>query len=138
MARTVLADTGAIVAALRSRDKHHAWARQQWSGLTEPCLTCEAVVSECFFLLEGAKEGKEKLSQLLERGVIRVAFDFADSKQETLSLLRRYHDTPMSFADACLVRMSEMFAESQVFTTDSDFVVCRRFGRQVIPLIVPW
>jgi hypothetical protein len=34
--------------------------------------------------------------------------------------------------------MSEMFAESQVFTTDSDFVVYRRLGRQVIPLIVPW
>jgi predicted nucleic acid-binding protein len=138
MARTVLADTGAIVAALRSRDKHHTWARQQWSGLIEPCLTCEAVVSECFFLLEGAKQGKEKLCLLLERGVIRVAFDFADSKQETLSLMRRYQDTPMSFADACLVRMSEMFAESQVFTTDSDFVVYRRLGRQVIPLIVPW
>lgn len=75
---------------------------------------------------------------LLERGVIRVAFDFEDARLETLALLRRYSDTPMSFADACLVRMSEIFAESQVFTTDSDFIVYRRFGRHEIPLIVPW
>lgn len=138
MAKIVLADTGAIVAALRSRDTHHAWAREQWSAMSDPCLTCEAVVSECYFLLEGAEEGKERLSQLLDRGLIRVAFDFEESRRETLSLLRRYDDTPMSFADACLVRMSEMFAESQVFTTDSDFVVYRRSGRQVIPLIAPW
>ncbi len=106
--------------------------------MAEPCLTCEAVVSECFFLLEGAQQGKERLALLLERGVIRVAFDFEDARLETLALLRRYSDTPMSFADACLVRMSEIFAESQVFTTDSDFIVYRRFGRHEIPLIVPW
>ncbi len=138
MARTVLADTGAIVAALRARDKHHAWAREHLSSLTEPCVTCEAVISECYFLLDGVPRGKERLTQLLERGLIRVAFDFEDSRREILALLRRYHDTPMSFADGCLVRMSEMFADSAVFTTDSDFIVYRRFGRQVIPLIAPW
>lgn len=138
MARTVLADTGAIVAALHPRDQHHAWARECWSSLSDSCLTCEAVLSECFFLLGNAKEGKEKLSLLLERGVVRVAFDFEASQQETLALLRRYSDTPMSFADACLVRMSEIHDDCRVFTTDSDFVVYRRWGRQVIPLLAPW
>ena len=44
----------------------------------------------------------------------------------------------MSFADACLVRMSELHRDSQVFTLDHDFAAYRRNGRERIPLITPW
>jgi hypothetical protein len=43
----------------------------------------------------------------------------------------------MHFADACLVRMSELTAECRVWTTDSDFMVYRRKERLQIPLIFP-
>jgi hypothetical protein len=43
----------------------------------------------------------------------------------------------MSLADACLVRMTEVLPEPVVLTTDTDFRVYRRHGRQVIPCIVP-
>jgi hypothetical protein len=41
----------------------------------------------------------------------------------------------MSLADACLVRLSELRADSEVMTLDGDFTIYRRHGRQVIPLI---
>ena len=107
MAKTVVIDSGAIVAALRRRDQHHAWARAHFEAETEPFITCEAVISESFFLLERARGGKEALCGLLERAIIAVDFSFTDQLAETLRLVRRYHDTPMSFADACLVRMAE-------------------------------
>ena len=44
---------------------------------------------------------------------------------------------PMSFADACLVRMSELWPEAPVLTLDSDFRVYRRNKRQSLPLICP-
>jgi hypothetical protein len=56
---------------------------------------------------------------------------------ETLRLIRRYNDTPMTFADACLVRMAEKNDETLELTTDSDFRTYRKNGRQVIPLIIP-
>src|SRR5947208_4219897 len=108
MARIVLIDTGGIVAALRRRDQHHAWARAHFEAFVEPCLTCEAVLSESFFLLERAREGKQALCGLLEREIITVAFSLEEQLAETLRLLRRYSDTPMSLADACLVRMTEL------------------------------
>ena len=121
MAKAVLIDSGAIVAALRRRDQLHAWARSS-EALTEPCLTCEAVLSESFFLLERAKEGKDRLCALLERGVVAVAFEeFTSHSAETLRLLKRYSATPMSFADACLVRMAELYENAPIFTTDADF-----------------
>jgi uncharacterized protein len=137
MAKTVLIDSGAIVAALRRRDQHHAWARAHFEAETEPFLTCEAVLSESFFLLERAYGGREALCGLLERSIIRADFSLDDQMAETLRLLRRYHDTPMSFADACLVRMAEQFHDAIIFTTDTDFRTYRKNGRQIIPLIMP-
>ena len=66
-----------------------------------------------------------------------VRYSFEDELTETLGLIRRYNDTPMSFADACLVRMVEKSDNAVVFTTDSDFRTYRKNGRQVIPLIIP-
>lgn len=137
MAKTVVVDSGAIVAALRRRDQHHAWARAHFEAETEPFVTCEAVISESFFLLEGAHGGKEALCGLLERAIVRTDFSLTDQLAETLRLLRRYDDTPMSFADACLVRMAEQIQGAVVFTTDSDFRTYRKNGRQIIPLIMP-
>ena len=48
-----------------------------------------------------------------------------------------YRNLPMSLADACLVRISELHSRSRVFTTDSDFRTYRRNGRQVIPTLLP-
>jgi predicted nucleic acid-binding protein len=137
MAKTVLIDSGPLVAALRQRDEHHAWARAHFEAATETFVTCEAVISESLFLLERAKYGKEALCGLLERGIVKVGFSFAGQLAETIRLIRRYNDTPMSFADACLVRMAEQTENSVVFTTDSDFRAYRKNGRQVIPLIMP-
>lgn len=137
MAKTVVIDSGPIVAALRRRDQHHAWARAHFQAETEPFVTCEAVLSESFFLLEKAPGGKEALCGLLQRAIINVDFSLTEQLAETLRLLRRYDDTPMSFADACLVRMAEQTQAAVVFTTDADFRTYRKNGRQIIPLIMP-
>jgi len=52
-------------------------------------------------------------------------------------LLRKYRDIRMSLADACIVRMAEIYDEAAVFTLDSDFAVYRKNGRSPIDLIHP-
>ena len=54
-----------------------------------------------------------------------------------LKLLEKYSDVPMSFADACLVRMTEMLNNPVLLTTDADFRIYRRYGRQIIPCAMP-
>ena len=138
MAKIVLIDSGAVVAAVRKRDYYHAWAKAHFEAFCEPFLSCEAVISESFFLLERAPQGKDILCALLEREIIKVDFSLERHLSETLHLIRRYKDTPMSYADACLVRMAEIHNSAVVFTTDSDFKTYRKNGRQTIPLIAPW
>jgi len=137
MAQSVLIDTGPLVAALLHRDIHHQWARAHFEASSAPFATCEAVISEALFLLDRAQSGKEALCALIERGVIALRYSFKDESAETLRLIRRYHDTPMSFADACLVRMAEQNDGTVVFTTDADFRIYRKNGRQLIPLLIP-
>src|SRR5437899_1979611 len=98
MARIALIDTGPLVAVLRRKDQYHAWARAHFEAATEPFVTCEAVVSESLFLLERTSSGAAALCVLLERGIVIVDFSITKHLSETLRLIRRYHDTPMSLA----------------------------------------
>jgi predicted nucleic acid-binding protein len=77
------------------------------------------------------------LFELLERGVIRVAFEVDEHLPELRALMRRYRDRPMSLADACLVRMSEVFKDGVIFTLDDDFHIYRRHGSKTIPVLMP-
>lgn len=102
-----------------------------------PMLTCEAVISECGHLTEQSDPGNQKLLTMLRAGGLRIAFDLENDLAAISALMAKYHDTPMSLADACLVRMSELHDRARVFTLDSDFKRYRRHGRQTIPLIFP-
>ena len=63
--------------------------------------------------------------------------DLEEDASSIESLMQRYADTPMSLADACLVRLTERFSDCRLFTLDTDFEHYRRNGRQVIPLLHP-
>jgi uncharacterized protein len=65
------------------------------------------------------------------------AFDLSAELSRVLNLMQKYDDVPMSLADACLVRMTETFADPVLLTTDRDFLVYRRHGRQVVPVAIP-
>ncbi|MFN3408869.1 MAG: type II toxin-antitoxin system VapC family toxin [Limisphaerales bacterium] len=134
----MLLDTGPLVGYLNGQDQHHRWAVQCWSALFEPLWTCESVLSEAVFALQSEGLSTEPLLRLVERGLVRVEFNLAEHRADILRLLRKYADQPMSLADACLVRMAECHPHCQILTTDRDFLVYRRHGRQVIPVLSPF
>src|SRR6202050_5045292 len=127
MARNVLVDAGFIVALLSSRDAHHRWSVTQASELPPPWSTCEAVLSEAYHLL--GELGTPNLIELLHRGALLVAFTLTENLEPVVKLMEKYSDVPMGFADACLVRMTETFADPVILTTDQDFRVYRRHSR---------
>jgi uncharacterized protein len=134
----VLLDAGPLIGYLNRRDQYHGWAVESWESLTEPLWTCEAVLSEAIFNLQSEGMPLDSVLHYLESGIIRLDFSMEANRADVLNLLRKYADQPMSLADACLVRMAELNANCQVFTTDKDFQVYRRKGRGVIPLLAPF
>jgi hypothetical protein len=64
-----------------------------------------------------------------------ISFHLDEHIDPVKKLLLKYQSVPMSLADACLVRMSELYSNSHVFTLNNDFKLYRKNGRQVIPTI---
>ena len=134
---TRLLDTGPWVALHCRSDKHHAWAKAQFAQHPGPFLTCEAVVAKTCFLLARAGFDPAMALALIERGVVRVGMALGEELGAVKTLFERYDNVPASLADACLVRMSELYEPCRVLTLDSDFSIYRRHGRKVIPVIRP-
>lgn len=137
MKGNVILDTGPLVAIIHRNDQYHAWSTEQAAEIAPPLLTCEAVLSEAYFLLRGIPNGRQSLVKLVVSEMVQVRFSFAEEIEPIAKLLNRYANVPMSFADACLVRMCEQLSGATLFTTDSDFTIYRKHGRQVIPVIMP-
>jgi predicted nucleic acid-binding protein len=135
--KRLIVDTGPIVALLSSSDAHHPWTRTVLDRVEPPLLTCEAVVSEACFLLRRIHGGSDAVLDLVQRGVISVCFSLATEIGAVRKLMTKYREVPMSLADACLVRMTELDDQAAVLTLESDFANYRRNRRQVIPTIRP-
>jgi hypothetical protein len=105
--------------------------------LGRPAYTCEPVITEAAYLLGDFHNGIDSLMWLLERGYLTTPFHLADERPAVIRLLRKYASVPMSLADACLVRMTELRTTSPVLTLDTDFRVYRKSGRAVIPTLMP-
>ena len=133
----VLVDTGPLVASLNRRDRFHAWAKAQLAEMEPPLLTCEAVVAEACFLLRQLPGSSSAVIEFLARKILEIPFRLDANARSLAVLLEKYADVPMSLADACLVRMSELREDAFVWTLDSHFRLYRRHGRQVIPTLMP-
>ncbi len=136
MAKTI-ADTSVLVAFFDKNDSYNKWAIQQFRDLPKPFISCEAVVTETCFLLQHIHQGEQTFLSFIETGIIEIDFSFSNEISEIKNLMKKYGDVPMSFADACLARMSELHQHSSIFTLDSDFHIYRQFGKKEIPLIIP-
>ena len=137
MKENILLDTGPLVAFLNRRDKFHNWALAQWDQIKPPMLTCEAVISEACFLLAGTNTGIDSVMQMIQRKITAVSFHLDEHIQPVKKLLLKYRSVPISLADACLIRMSELHPDSRIFTLDSDFNLYRKDRRRIIPTIMP-
>lgn len=133
----IIVDTGPLVAYFNRRDGWHRWVADQMAALIPPLVTCEPVLTEACFLIQRAGGRPVDLIRKVAQRSLEIGIDLEEDAAGIESLMQRYADTPMSLADACLVRLTERFADCRLFTLDSDFEHYRRNGRQVIPLLHP-
>jgi predicted nucleic acid-binding protein len=136
--KTWLLDTGPLVALLVGNDSQHGWAVEQSKHAPATVLTCEAVISEALYLLKREAHDCDDLFALVEVGFLRMDFNFQAEQAHIRELMRRYRTRPISFADACLVRMAELHPDPCVWTLDRDFQFYRKHRRQTLSLVAPF
>ncbi len=132
-----IVDTGPLVAFMDRAERHHGWVAEHIDALEPPLLVCEPVLAETMYLLAHLPRAQDALFGLLENGAIAVAFRIDEHVAAVRLLHKKYRDTPMSLADACIVRMAEIHDHHSVLTLDSDFTIYRKHGRVPLTLIQP-
>ncbi len=137
MSDFAILDSGPLVALLDAREEHHEWSAEALRGVRGPLVTCEPVLTEAMFLLREHPAAHDRILEWVARGSLAIPFRLAEEAVAIRRLMAKYRDVPMSLADACVVRLTEMLEDHRVCTLDSDFRVYRRHGRERIPLIVP-
>lgn len=133
----IILDTGPLVAYINKNDRCHEWTMAQFSTMTPPLFTCEAVLSESCFLLKDYANGPSSVLDLLKRELLTISFRLKDECSIVKALLNKYKNVPMSLTDGCLVRMAGQISDSVTFTLDNDFKIYRKNRRNVIPTITP-
>ena len=103
----VIVDTGPLLAYFDRSSQHHSWVLSQFKALTDPLLTCEAVVTEALFLLKRDGLNPDWILHLIERGELLCGFDLESEIASIRKLHRQYRTLPSTLADVCLIRMSE-------------------------------
>jgi len=135
MAANVIVDAAFVVSLLNRREANHSWAAAQSRRLPLPWKTCDAALSEAFHIL--AASNAQRLASLLHHRALICSFHPAQEIDKVIHLMLKYADAPMSFADACLVRMTEMLTDPIVVTLDRHFRIYRRHGNKSIPCVMP-
>ncbi len=134
---SVVVDTGPLVALLNRRERHHSWVAKVMDTIEPPLFTCDPVLSEACFLLRHIGGGSDGVLELVARGLVRSDFHVMAEADSIRTLMKKFASVPMSLADACLVRMTELDQKSVVLTLDSDFKIYRRNKRQMVPTLMP-
>ena len=131
MAAELLLDTGAFVALIdRSERQHGACVAvlQEWHG---PIVTTEAVLTETLYLVGSSWQAQQTCLEFFFRGAFVLIPPSLKSLQRVATLMEKYNDIPMDYADATLVVLGEEIQTDQVFTLDHrGFAVYRLRGRK--------
>lgn len=138
MTNLIILDTGPLVAYLSHSDKYHGWAKKRFQEIVSPVVTCQAVVSEACFLVRNIPHGREAILEMIERNLIQTEFNLNVEAKALKQLIHKYQNVPMSLADACLVKMTEIYEEAKVLTLDKDFMVYRKNKHSPITCITPF
>lgn len=129
-----IADTGLLVAFANRADRYHDWAVQVAEQISEPLLTCEAVLAETAFHLRNTG----LVLAMVREELVDPVLDVSEELPHLVALAERFADREPDLADICIIRLSELYPRHTVITVDvSDFRIYRRNRRERIPLLCP-
>lgn len=117
----VLLDTGVIVASLDRSERYHQVCVEAIKQTTLPLVTCEPVIAESCYLMRNLRGAAEAVMANVGAGIFQLPFSLKQSAQEVGRILRKYRDSNIDVADACLIQLAEDLRIADILSLDSDF-----------------
>jgi predicted nucleic acid-binding protein len=132
----VLVDTGPLVALFDPSDAQHATCTKALARLERQRLvTSLAVITEATYLLDFSGRAQRALLDFVAKGAVEIANLDAPAIERASTLMAKYEDLPMDFADATLVVLAESLGMTTIFTLDRRDFGIYRLGRRKLTLL---
>lgn len=133
----ILADSSFFVALYNRRESAHPRCVEAYSASEGRFVTCEACIAEVFHILGHANAAVDALLTSIAQGSLGVPFQLSDNVMAVSHLMRKYHDIPADFADACLIHMANELDTGDILTLDSDFMHYRWRRTRRFNMLIP-
>ncbi len=134
--RNILLDTGVFVALLDRSERNHEQCVSFFRNFKGSIFTTEPVLTEVIYLVGHAFQRQKACIEFILRGGATVVPQSIESLSRALSLMEKYKDIPMDFADATLVALSEETGIEEVLTLDiKGFSAYRIHGRKALKVL---
>jgi predicted nucleic acid-binding protein len=117
--KTWLLDTGPLVAYLDGGDPGHGEVVSCLEGFSGQLATTSSVITEAMYFVSANRQGARLLAEFIATTRTEV-YDLCRPPEllEAASLMEKYADTPMDFADATLVLLAEALGVRDILTLD--------------------
>ena len=114
-----LIDTGPFVAYLDRADPMHRSTTARLDDFVGQLLTTPAVVTETMYFIGDDAEGPVSFARLLVNANVHIG-DMSRPADilAAATLMKRYRDTPMDFADATMVLLADQLGVTDIATLD--------------------
>ena len=126
--RRLIVDAGPLIALVRVSDRHHRAAEAFFRNFSGPLVTTMAVITEVCALLPA----RSAVAFLRDIGRSNVTLVHVPETEfpSLATLMDKYADRPMDFADATLLWLADALSLVDIATLDSGFHIYRtRRGR---------
>jgi len=126
--KSVLLDTGVIVASLDRSERFHRVCAETITGPGPPLVTSEAVIVESCYLLRSITGAAEAILGNVAAGIFRIPFSLSQSAELVARIMHKYRDRGIDLADATLIHLATELISPDILTLDRDFEFYR-WGR---------
>ena len=117
--KPLLIDTGPLVAYLDNADKEHKKVAAVLDDFTGTLCTTSAVITESMHLLKDDRNGPNRLAEFVQAvGLHILECTQVQQLLSAVSLMEKYFDSPMDFADATLILLGDEIGTNRIVTLD--------------------
>jgi predicted nucleic acid-binding protein len=127
--RSIVVDSGPLIALFDGSDRYHAQAVAFIRGLRGRLITNLPVITEVVYMLDFSPLAQRDFLLWAERALVIDTETTADMPR-IRALLDKYADLPADFADASLVALCERLRLTEVPSVDADFTIYRARDRR--------